>query len=122
MVTSHHERKLREDASTNSRMSLLNISLLGLNGKTHYILENIFIVDEVRKLQIYVKMLSQDYLTYGTLTLQSAVRGVTTTSGHCRICPGEWEDFQHILTECDVTSTSRKSCDYGESFYSVQWF
>ena len=107
MVTSHHERELREAASTNSRMSLLNISLLGLNGKPHYILENTFTADDVKKLRIHVKMLSQDYLTYGTLALQSAARGVTTTSGHCRICPGEWEDIQHILTECGVTSPAR---------------
>ena len=59
MVTSHHDSKLREDASTNIRMSLHNISLLGLNGNPHYILENTFTVDEVKKLQIYVKMLSK---------------------------------------------------------------
>ena len=37
MVTSYHERKLREDALVNSPMSLLNISLIGLTGKPYYL-------------------------------------------------------------------------------------
>ena len=53
-------------------------------------------------------MLCQDYLTYGTLATQSAARG-STFSGHCRICPGEWDDVRHILTECLVTQPAREA-------------
>ena len=106
MVTSYHERKLREDALVNSRMGLFNIALTRLTGKPYYVLENIFSSYEVKKVRIHIKMLCQDYLTYGTLALQSAARGVTF-SGHCRICPGEWDDIRHILTECHVTQPAR---------------
>ena len=109
LVTSHHEKKLRQDASTNSKMSLLNISLSGLTGKAHYVMEDVFSADDVSKLRIHVKMLCQDYLTHGTLAKQSADRGVHTVSGHCRACSGEWEDIRHILTECEATSGARDS-------------
>ena len=106
-VVTYHEKKLRQEASTNSRMSLLNVSLHGLQGKPHHILENIFTTDDAKKLRIHVKMLCQDYLTYGTLATQSAARG-STFSGHCRICPGEWDDVRHTLTECLVTQPARE--------------
>ena len=91
-------------------MSLLDVSLTGLNGKAYYILEDIFSADDVTKLRIYVKMLTQDYVTYGMLAKQSADRGIYTVSGQCRACPvGEWEDIRHILTECDATRCARDS-------------
>ena len=86
-------------------MSLLNISLIGLNSKPHYILGNIFTADEVKKLRIHIKIL---YLMYGTLANQSAARGIIF-SGHCRICSGQWEDICHILTECDATRSAREA-------------
>ena len=108
MVTSYHERKLRADASTNSRMGLLNVSITGLNGKPHHILDNVFSTYEVQKLRIHVKMLCQDYLTYGTLATQSAARtSGPLVSGHCRICSAVWEDVRHIVCECDVTLPAR---------------
>ena len=106
MVSTYFERKLREDALGNSRMGLFNISLNGLTGKPHYLIQNIFTTVEVKKARIHIKMLSGDYLTYGTLALQSAARG-KTFSGHCRICSGIWEDVQHILTECEATLPAR---------------
>jgi hypothetical protein len=108
LVTSYYEKKLRQDASTNSRMSLLNISLAGLTGKAHHVLEDVFSTDDVTKLRIHIKMLCQDYVTHGMLAKQSADRGVHSVSGHCRACPyGEWDDIRHILTECDATSCAR---------------
>ena len=107
MVISHHEKKLREDASTNSKMGFLNVSLSGLKRKPHHILEGIFSTYEVQKLRIHVKMLCQDYLTYGTLAKQSAVRATNPVSGHCRACSGIWDDVRHILCECDATQEAR---------------
>ena len=83
-VTAFHEKTLREDASTNSKMSFLNVSLTGLNGKPHHIFEGIFSSYEVKKLRIHVKMLCQDYLTYGLLAVKS---DSILVSGHCRIFP-----------------------------------
>ena len=108
MVTAHHERKLRDDASTNSKMGLLNVSITGLNGKPHHILEGVFSTYEVQKVRIHVKMLCQDYLTYGTLAIQSASRSTNPVSGHCRVCPGVWDDVRHIVCECDATLAARK--------------
>ena len=95
MVVIYHERKLHQDAATNSRISLLNVSLLGLQRNPHHILENIYSTN-VKKLWIHIKMLCQDKMTQGTLAKQSADRG--------SICQGEWDD---VLTECLVFQPTR---------------
>ena len=69
MVTSYYEKKLREEASANSKMSYLDVSLTGLNGKPHHILEGVLSTYEVQKLRIHVKMLCQDSVSYTHLTL-----------------------------------------------------
>ena len=103
LVTTYHEKKLRETAINNSKMDLLNVAVTGLCGLPHPIMAGVDTTRDVKKLRPQIKMLAGDYLTYGTLAKQG-----DGTGGHCRICSvGTWEDTRHILTECLVTKTVR---------------
>ena len=101
MVTVYHEKQLREAATGNWKMDLFNVQMSSLRGKPHPILTGVDTVRQVMKLRPQIKMLCGDYLTYGTLAKQG------DGSGHCRLCPGEWEDIRHILTECEATRVAR---------------
>ena len=63
-ITVYHEKQLRSQAINNSKMSFLNISIKGLNGRCHPALFGIKTTDSVRKMRPYLKMLTGDYHTY----------------------------------------------------------
>ena len=63
-ITVYHEKQLRSQAIDNSKMSFLNISIKGLNGRCHPALLGNKTTDSVRKMRPYLKMLTGDYYTY----------------------------------------------------------
>ena len=63
---SHHEKLLRDAAANNSKMEWLNVSMIGLMGKCHPIMDNIYMAREVEKLRPAIKMLAGDYYTFTT--------------------------------------------------------
>ena len=63
-ILAFHEKEMKLQASGNSKMQYLHVSLDGLRGRHHPCLSNIVTVEEVRKLRPHLKFLSGDYLTY----------------------------------------------------------
>ena len=102
-ITSYYERELRENSSSNSCMSFLNVSVTGLRGRHHPALSNQLTTFDVLKSHSHLKMLCQD-LTYEKRADQSG------GSPHCRSCnpgpdqPRPSESFVHILVECEQYS------------------
>ena len=100
-------------ASNNSKMTYLNVTTKGLNGKLHPVFSSAITTSEVKELRSVVKMISGDYYTYSMRSSQSG------GSPHCRICsstehsdelqPAPEEDISHILTECVGTKEIRET-------------
>ena len=112
-ICAHYERLLRDDASSNSKMKYLNVSLSGLRGRHHPALANIITTTEVQKSRIHLKMLAGDYFTYEVKSDQSG------GSPHCRSCldPSKpVENLQHIISICSAYSDIREriSVEYKE--------
>ena len=61
MITSYHEKKLRELASNNSCMKYFNVGLLGLGGKCHPIIADIQTTSDVRSMKPMLKMMVGNY-------------------------------------------------------------
>ena len=102
-ITAFYEKELRMEASHNSCMEYLNVSVSGLRGRHHPALSNMVTTEEVRTGRCHLKMLCGDYLTYKKKSDQSG------GSPHCRVCGEEsqQEDISHILTQCDAYSEVR---------------
>ena len=112
-ITVFHEKKWRTQALNNSKMSFLNISIKGLNGRCHPALLGIKTTESVRKMRPFLKMLTCDYYTF---QLRAKYQG---GSPHCKSCeaqPPKNEDLPHILTECIAYSDIRNRIfkDYEE--------
>ena len=84
-------------------MEWLNVSMVGLTGKCHPIMDNITTAREVQKLRPAIKMLSGDYYTFETKSKQ-----VSGTSSHCRTCNHPVENLVHILCVCESYSEPRQ--------------
>jgi hypothetical protein len=95
-ITAFHEKEHRKEASTNSCMMYLNVSVSGLRGRHHPALSNMITTEEVKLGRCHIKMLCGDYLTYKKKSDQSG------GSPHCRVCSNldQEEDICHILTQC----------------------
>ena len=95
-IISYHEKHLRSLAANNSRMTFLNVSVIGLKSGHHPALKNLITTREVQKARTHLKMLAGDYYTYEVKASQQG------GSGHCRCCllRTRDEDVTHILTEC----------------------
>ena len=102
-ITSYHEKSLRVAAANNSKMEWLNVSMVGLMGKCHPIMDNITTAREVLKMRPALKMLCGDYFTFETKSKQ-----VPGTSSHCRTCKHPVENLVHILCDCESYSEPRK--------------
>ena len=110
-ITAYHERRLRLQAST-SLMSLryLNVSINGLSGRQHPVLNSIHSTDDVMKARIHVKMLSGDYPCNAVL----GRHGKKDPS--CLLCKSKQpdlghlphEDLCHMLTQCKATRDTRQ--------------
>ena len=103
-ICAFYEKSLREEASNNSLMQYLNVSLTGLRGRRHPALSDIVTTREVQNCRIHLKMLAGDYFTYELKAIRSG------GSPHCRCCPlpSPKEDIQHILTSCSAYSEIRQ--------------
>ena len=101
-ITVYHEKKLRAAAITNSKMTYLNVSLKGLNGRPHPALSGIITTQSVKKSRAHIKMLTDDLYTYEK---KSKYQG---GSSQCMICSSEnTEDLVHILTACKTYQDTR---------------
>ena len=95
------------NASTNSKMSYLNVNIKGLNGRCHPALYGVSTTKKVAKLHAHVKLLCCDLYTY---QMKAEYLG---GSPHCRLCqePSEnnenVESLSHILSECRQYSEVR---------------
>ena len=79
-ITAYHEKILRMKSLKNSKMTFLNISVKGLNGRCHPALQGVKTTKNVQSMRPHIKMLSGDYYTY---QLRSEYKG---GSPHCRLC------------------------------------
>ena len=106
-IRSHHEKLLRESASTNSKMEWFNISLIGLTGRHHPILHNITTTRQAEQARPQIKMLCGDYLTMDRL-----VQDRQSGDPSCQLCPSPTspppETLPHLLTECRGTADLRE--------------
>ena len=107
-ITAFHERELRLAASKNkdepnSKMKYLNVSLLGLRGKLHPAVTNVFTTHSVKKMRPHLKMLAGNYLTFEEKSQQSG------GSPFCRICNvvTEPESLEHLISRCVGLSETR---------------
>ena len=66
-VKSYQEKLWREKALTNSKVTFLNIQLIGLNGRHHPALSGLETTIDVKRLRPHLKMLTGDYLTYSRI-------------------------------------------------------
>lgn len=102
-ITSFHESELRISAKNNSKMKYFNVSMTGLRGRHHRVLDGPVTTHQVRKLRPVIKFLCGDYYT-----LEMKHRQTGKGSPNCRLCPdGIIEDVQHIVAGCDATSVIR---------------
>ena len=96
-IIAFHEKQLREQASANSKMTYLNVSLTSIRRGCHPVISNVVSTHEVKKSRSHLKMLSGDYFTYSIKAKQSG------GSPCCRLCPSELdkaEDIEYIITSC----------------------
>ena len=106
-ITVYHEKKLRKAASTNSKMTYLNVNLKGLNGRHHPALQGVSTTQGVSKMRAHIKMLCSDLYTY---QMRAEYQG---GSPHCRLCQQpsvnneNVENLEHIITECSAYSEVR---------------
>ena len=98
MVTIYYETKLRNQATSNSKMKFLNDQVQGLSGAPHPALLNITSTQQVRKLRQHLKFFSGDFLTAERLALD------TGSDPKCKLCSAPVESTEHVLTRCRATS------------------
>ena len=107
-ITVYYETKLRLAASTNSKMSFLNVNVKGLNGRVHPALSGILKSKDVLKSRAHIKMLADDLYTFEK---KSEYQG---GSPHCRCCEEpegnnrKTESLSHILTQCTMYNDVRQ--------------
>ena len=102
-ITAYHERELRELAEENSKMKWFNVSMLGLQGKPHPLLQDVVTAHEVKKLRCQLKMLCGDFYCY------SIKAENTGGSPHCRLCLAPVEDLPHVLSTCSAMGELRQT-------------
>ena len=86
-------------------MKYLNVSLLGLRGKLHPSVTNIYNTHSVKKMRPHIKMLAGNYLTFEDKSQQSG------GSPFCKICiepeSENPETLEHLIASCDGLSEIR---------------
>ena len=101
-VIAYHERKLRLDAETNSKMCFLNIQLSGLSGRPHQALQDIQTTQDARKLRLHTKFLAGDFLT-----AERAALDQPSLNPACLLCLAPKESTAHVLVECKALADVR---------------
>ena len=102
-VTAWYERHLRQEASTNSKMTYLNVNLSGLSGLPHPALRGIRTTQDCKKLRIHIKFLSGDFLTWSRRHKDNPMLDPS-----CRLCSATEETIEHILTVCPALVETRQ--------------
>ena len=88
-------------------MKWFNVSLLGLRGKCHPLLNDVTTGHEVKKLRCQLKMLCGDLFTFSIRANQSG------GSPHCRLCLAPVEDLPHVISSCPELEEPRQSVTNG---------
>ena len=102
-VTIWHEKNLRTISLTNSKMSYLNVLLLGLSGRPHPALQNIYSTQDARKLRLHLKFLTCDYLTNERLATDQPGRDPA-----CLLCKAPVDSIEHVVMSCKATEEIRR--------------
>ena len=100
-VTVYHENELRSLALANSKLEYFNVQTLGLEGRSHPVLE-ISETGSAPKLKAHLKFLTGDINSY--LNVSNERGG----SPHCRLCLAPCEDTVHIVIQCTSTAHIRE--------------
>lgn len=102
-ITAYHEKIQKENAKNSKCLRYFNVSLLGLRGRAHPAIQNVFTPEEVKKMRPHIKFLTGNYLTMKIRSEQS-----DTISPHCTLCDlGCDQDYCHLLASCDAFQTER---------------
>ena len=90
-ITAWHEREQRLLAANNSKMSYLNVELIGLMGRPHILLSHINCTQDVSKVRSHLKFLTKDLFPHISMI----------APGPCLLCHVEYVDlYQHLLVSC----------------------
>ena len=112
LVTSQHEKILRSNAASNSKLTYLNVQSTGLSGRLHPMIAWFQTTQDIVIARPHTRMLTGDYQCFAYL---ASDRG---TDPSCRLClksssspvpnPAPPEDLIHLLSQCRSTADSRE--------------
>ena len=101
-ITSYYEKKLRQEALNNSRMTYFNVTTQGLRSRTHRAICDLLTVYQVKLARPHIKMLMGDYATLAIKFIQSG------GSPDCIICTGNYrESICHLIASCSALAEER---------------
>ena len=100
-VTIFHESTMRR--MPNSKLTYLNVQLLGLSGRPHPALLNILNTQDAKKLRHHLKFLTGDFLTGERLAIDQP-----NLDPACKLCSAPVESIEHVLVSCRATSEVRQ--------------
>ena len=84
-------------------MKFLNVKMLGLTGKPHPALLNIFSTQQAKKLRLHLKFLSGDFLT-----CERRAKDQPILNPICKLCFEHNESYEHLLVQCRATAEIRQ--------------
>ena len=102
-VTVWYEQELRSRSLGNSKMSYLNVQLLGLSGRPHPALQNILTTQDAKKLRLHLKFLTSDYLTN-----ERIAKDRPSLSPACVLCSFPNDTIEHVMVGCKATADVRR--------------
>ena len=98
----YHERELRCQALTNSKMRFLNVQTIGLSGRPHSALQGILTTRDTIKLRSHLQLLCCDLLTGEIIAKEQG------GDPSCRLCDAPFENTEHLITSCSPLSHIRE--------------
>ena len=107
-ITAFHEKYLRKKASNTRRLKYFNVKILGLSGKCHPAITNMFTVNEVKRSRFHTKILLGDIYTYQIKCQQQG------GEPYCVLCKADQTDQKyeesvfHILIKCTAYKEIRE--------------
>ena len=101
--TVFHKKELRRKSLSNSKMSYLNVQLLGLNGRVHLALLDINTTQDAKKLRPHLKFLSGDFLSGEMLAADRP-----SLSPARKLCSAPVDSYDYILRPKLTSRTNRK--------------
>ena len=102
-IVSYHESELRKCALESESMMYFNPSVIGLRGKPHPAIANVYTCKAIKNMRPHIKLLTGDYLTYEKKARQSG------GDPKCRICfSGVSESVSHVVGSCEALQLTRQ--------------